>query len=145
MRHLCIIGCYTPWVTMWGIQCVEDTSSMTKAKEWHHRSCGFDLIKCSAEFWATYLWDKNEMSLELRDVVLENSCARYKACYKSIWNSQDVHMCGSIEIHVVKFIGHCAAGKWDMWWGRGLWVVCFTHLTKPAQLESIFISNSHLI
>jgi hypothetical protein len=29
--------------------------------------------------------------------------------------SRDVHMCGSIEIHVVKFIGYCAAGKWDMW------------------------------
>jgi hypothetical protein len=33
-------------------------------------------------------------------------------CYEI---SQDVHMCGSIEIHVVKFIGHCAVGKWDMW------------------------------
>lgn len=119
MRHLYIIGCYTPWVTMWGIQCVEDTISMTKSKECHHQSCGFDLIKCSAEFWATYLWDKNEMSLELRDAVVENSCARYKTCYKSMSVLWNISRCS----YVWKHWNPCGEVYWTLCSGQVGYVV----------------------
>jgi len=136
---------------MWGIQCVEDTISKTKTKECHHQSCGFDLIKCSAEFWATYLWDKNEISFELPDAVLENSCARYKTCYKSMSVLWNISRCS----YVWKHWNPCGEVYWTLCSGQVGYVVrarfmgcrfdIDTHLTKPAQLESIFISNSHLI
>lgn len=97
----------------------------------------------------SYLWDKNEMSLEL--TVLENSCARYKTCYKSMSVPWNISRCS----YVWKHWNPCGEVYWTLCSGQVGYVVWArfmgcrfdinTHLNKPAQLESIFICNSYLI